>query len=82
MADAAPFISAGATLLSAGVGAASSLMSKPKAPKISMPTLSQPATAPVQDDAALTAARRRAVETRQHSSGRQSTILSDQTLGG
>jgi hypothetical protein len=82
MDTAASIAPAAATLISAGAGVATSLMNKPKVPKLSAPALTKPATAPVQDDAALTDARRKAVEARMRSSGRQSTILTDQTLGG
>lgn len=80
--DAVSAISAVTTLvggLASGYQAIKGFGSKPKTPK--MPTLPKPAIMPTMDDASVKAAQMAELRRVQSGSGRESTILTDETLG-
>lgn len=81
-ASASDYVNLAGTLLSTAATAKSAFTPTPKAPKVDLPASPKSVDMPTTDDEAVKKARIRAIEQRQASSGRQSTILrSDETLG-
>lgn len=81
MSNAAPIITAAATLVGAAASGYGMVAGSktPKAPKA--PTVTPPAVMPTMDDNAVNAARKKEILMRQRSSGRASTNLVNETLG-
>lgn len=83
LAAAVPFVTAATTAIGAAAsGYASIKAASAKTPKAQkLPAVAEVATAPDVDDAAVQRARMEAIRRRQAASGRQSTDLTDETLG-
>lgn len=79
--SATSIVNSAATLIGAGVAGYSAIKGTPKPKEAKAPTLTPPAVAPVMDDAAIQAARKKAQIARQQASGRASTNLVEETLG-